>query len=319
MSPATIAADPGVPLLVLITVGDAQRTRIADHFESIEASDAASLEALTVERAARVRCVLTNGAVGIDAATIARLPALELICVLGAGYENVALDTARERGIAVTTGVGTNEDCVADHAWALLLASVRRIPRLDLATREGLWRDDLPLQDNVSGKRLGIVGLGRIGRKIARRGEAFDCAIGYHNRRHVADVGYRYFDSVDALATWSDYLVIAAPGGAATRHLIDANVLRALGPHGYLVNIARGSLVDTAALSIALRTDVIAGAGLDVYEGEPRPPAALLDLDNVVLTPHVGGRSPEAVNASFTLFIDNARLHFAGQALLTPL
>jgi len=314
-----MAADPGVPLLVLVTVGDVQRTRIAQHFELIEASDAASLEALPVEHAVRVRCVLTNGAVGIDAATIARLPALELICVLGAGYENVALPEARERGIAVTTGTGTNEDCVADHAWALLLAIVRRIPCLDRATRDGLWRDDLPYQDNVSGKRLGIVGLGRIGRKIARRGEAFDCTIAYHNRHRVADVGYRYFDSVHALATWSDYLVIAAPGGAATKHLVDADVLQALGPHGYLVNIARGSLVDTAALASALRTDAIAGAGLDVYEGEPRPPAALLDLDNVVLTPHVGGRSPEAVHASFTLFIENARRHFAREALLTPL
>ncbi|MGH6780705.1 MAG: NAD(P)-dependent oxidoreductase, partial [Sphingomonadaceae bacterium] len=201
---------------------------------------------------------------------------------------------------------------------ALLLATVRAVPQLDAATRAGTWRTALPLRPNVSGKRLGIVGLGTIGRRIARRGEGFDLEIGYHNRKPREDAGYRYFDSIGALAAWADYLVVATPGGAGTRYLVDANVLAALGPAGFLVNIARGSVVDTEALASALRAGKLGGAGLDVYESEPAPPVALFDCPNVVLTPHVAGWSPEAITASVTQFLENARRHFAGEGVLTP-
>ncbi|WP_454767109.1 2-hydroxyacid dehydrogenase [Cupriavidus campinensis] len=264
------------------------------------------------------RAVLTNGTVGMTAAEIDAMPALELVCALGAGYENIDLAACRARGIAVGNGAGTNDSCVADHAMALLLATVRRVPSLDHATRDGIWRNALPLPPNFSGKRLGIVGLGTIGRRIAQRGQGFDLEIGYHNRRARSDVPFSYFSDVHSLAEWADYLVIATPGGAETRYLVDTPVLRALGPHGFLVNIARGSVVNTAALAQALRAGEVGGAGLDVYESEPLPPTALFDCPNVVLTPHMAGWSPEAVQASVNQFLENARRHFAGEPLFAP-
>jgi lactate dehydrogenase-like 2-hydroxyacid dehydrogenase len=208
---------------------------------------------------------------------------------------------------------------VADHAFALLLAVVRDVPQLDQATRNGIWRDALPLRPNVSSKRLGIVGLGHIGEKIARRGAGFDMEIGYHNRKPREGSPLRYFDNVTDLAQWSDFLMVATPGGAGTHHLIDGKVLHALGPQGFLVNVSRGSVVDTAALARALTEGTIAGAGLDVYEGEPNPPEALLELRNVVLTPHLAGRSPEAITASVDHFLENAKRYFAGEPVLTPI
>jgi lactate dehydrogenase-like 2-hydroxyacid dehydrogenase len=305
-------------VLVLIPLRPESQTSIAHSFNVITALYQAALDQAFTHHANEIRAVLTNGVIGFDANSIARLPNLELIGALGAGYENIARDAAQARGIVVVNGAGTNENCVADHAFALLLGVVRQIPALDRACRAGIWRDDLPFQPNFSGKKLGVIGLGNIGRKVARRAQGFDIEIGYHNRRPQPDTAYTYFDSVIALAEWADYLVAATPGGASTKHLIDAKVLAALGPHGYVVNVARGSVVDTAALADALERGVIAGAGLDVYEGEPAPPALLTGSERVVLTPHVGGRSPEAVAAAVQMFINNAARHFAGQAVLTP-
>ena len=182
-----------------------------------------------------------------------------------------------------------------------------------------MWRTTLPLPPNVSRKRLGILGLGTIGQKIAQRAQGFDMEVGYHNRAPKAGVPHRYFDSLQALAAWCEVLVIATPGGPGTRHLVNADILQTLGRKGWLVNIARGSVVDTAALATALRANTIAGAGLDVYESEPAPPAELIGLPNVVLTPHVAGWSPEAVQNSVDRFIDNATRHFAGQAMVSPI
>ncbi|WP_347328436.1 NAD(P)-dependent oxidoreductase, partial [Ralstonia pseudosolanacearum] len=213
-----------------------------------------------------------------------------------------------------------------DHAIGLLLATVRGIPKLDRATRNGIWRDDIPLQPGVWGKRLGIVGLGTIGLQIARRAAGFDMQIGYHNRKPRENVPrkprenvpYRYFDAIGAMAEWADFLIVATPGGAQTRHLVNRDVLEALGPTGYVVNIARGSVVDTAALEAAIRAGRLGGAGLDVYESEPAPPAGLLDLEQVVLTPHIAGWSPESIAATVDRFLENARLHLAGEAVVSP-
>lgn len=270
------------------------------------------------QHGSRVQAVLTVGALGLTAAEMDAMPQLRWIGSLGAGYENVDVAYAKSRGIAVSNGAGTNDHCVADHALGLVLAAVRGLGRLDKLTRQGVWRNDIPLPAQVSGKRLGILGLGTIGEKIARRAQAFDMPVGYHNRQPKTGAEHRYFDCLLALAEWADVLVVATPGGAATRHLVNAQVLEALGPQGYVVNIARGSVVDTAALARALALGQLAGAGLDVYESEPQPPAELLALDNVVLTPHVAGWSPEAVQATVDLFLDNAQRHFAGQPLVTP-
>lgn len=306
-------------LLVLIPLNDASRAKIEAAFDVVYAPDAAQRATALDAHGETIRAVLTNGTTGLTAADIDRMPQLELIGALGAGYENLAVDHARSRDIVLVNGAGTNDHCVADHAFALLLAVVRDVPQLDQATRKGAWRDTLPMQPNVSGKRLGIVGFGNIGEKVARRGAGFEMEIGYHNRKPREGSPHRYFDSVEGLARWSDFLIVATPGGAGTRHLIGAAVFEALGPRGFVVNVSRGSVLDTAALAQALTTGTIAGAALDVYESEPHPPEALLTLRNVVLTPHVGGRSPEAIMASVDNFLSNARRHFAGEAVLTPI
>ena len=306
-------------LLVLNPMSPAALEAIAAHFTASYAPDDAQRAAAIAEHGSGFRAVLTIGSTGLTAAEIDALPRLEIVCVLGAGYENVDVGRARARGIVVATGAGTNDDCVADHAMALLLAAVRGVPQFDRACRAGVWRTALPVQPNVSHRRLGIVGLGAIGRKIARRAAGFEMAIGFHSRSRRDDTPYEWFDSVERLAQWCDFLVVATPGGAETRHLVNADVLTALGPDGYLVNIARGSVVDTAALAEALRAGRIKGAGLDVYESEPEPPAELIGLDNVVLTPHTAGASPEAQQASLARFIENATRHFAGQPVVSPL
>ncbi|MBN4664473.1 2-hydroxyacid dehydrogenase [Pandoraea nosoerga] len=309
------------PLLVLIPLHSEQLAELRPHFDVVYRPGHQPVPEGWGAEGERARFVLTNGARGLSAAELAHLPNVELVCALGAGYENLDLAAMRARQIAAVNGAGANAATVADQGFALLLAAVRRIPEYDAACRKGVWRDALPMQPGVSGKKMGIVGLGAVGRQFARRAEGFDMQIGYRNRnpRNDLPAHYRYFDSVLALAQWADYLVVTAPGGEASHHLVDAQVLRALGKDGFLVNVGRGSVVDTAALANALRAGVIAGAGLDVYEGEPSPPQALIDLPNVVLSPHVAGRSPEAEAATLAMFLENTRRHQAGEALLTPL
>lgn len=309
-----------IPLLALNPLSPAHRNQIGAAYDLVHAPTPAERAAAIAAHGARVRAVLTIGTIGLTADEIAAMPRLELVCAMGVGYERIALDAARARGIVVANGAGINADCVADHAFGLLIGIMRGIRMLDRQCREGVWRDSLTgaQPPNVSGKRLGILGLGAIGQKIARRAAGFDMPLGYHNRQPRAGVTHRYFDSLHALATWADALVIAAPGGAGTRHLVDASVLEALGPQGFLINIARGSVVDTEALAAALRAGRIAGAALDVYESEPLPPEPLVGLDNVLLTPHVAGWSPEATQASVDCFLANAEGHFAGRGVVSP-
>ena len=309
------------PLLVVIPMHSEQLSELQAQFDVTYRPSHHPVPEGWGPEGERARFVLTNGGRGLNAAELAHLPNVELVSALGAGYENLDLTTMRSRNIVAVNGAGANAPTVADQGFALLLAAVRRIPEYDAACRKGVWRDALPMQPGVSGKKLGIVGLGAVGRQFAKRGEGFDMQIGYRNRNRRTDLPahYQYFDSVLALAEWADYLVVTAPGGAESYHMVNADVLRALGEHGFLVNLGRGSIVDTAALADALRNGTIAGAGLDVYEGEPSPPAALIDLQNVVLSPHVAGRSPEAEAATLTMFLENTRRYQAGEPLLTPL
>lgn len=309
-----------IPLLVLCPLQDAYMQQFRDRFDVIAAGNDAQRAQAIAEHGARIRAVVTIGTIGLTAAEIAALPALQVVHSLGVGYELVAVDAARARGVALANAAGSNETCVADHAFGLLLAAVRGIVQLDQGVRQGLWRDQLQVYTpTVSGKRIGLLGMGVIGQHIARRAAGFDMAVGYHSRSRKPELPFDYFDSTHALAQWCDYLVVAAPGGASTRHLVNAEVLDALGPRGTLVNIARGSVVDTAALAAALRTGRIASAGIDVYESEPAPPAELLDLPNVVITPHIAGRSPEAMQASVTLALSNLQAFFAGKPMATPI
>lgn len=266
-----------------------------------------------------VRGVFTTGVTGIDAALAGRLPNLEIVAVHGVGVDAVAFDALAPRGIHVTNTPDVLTEDVADLAAGLLLAMARRLPQLDRHVRAGGWEAKQPLQPSRSlrGKVAGIVGLGRIGRAVATRLESFGMQIRYF-QRSTADCPYPRSASLLDLARDSDYLVVCAPGGAATRAMIDTAVLDALGPQGTLVNIARGSLVDETALIAALQEGRLGGAALDVFADEPRVPAALRELDNVVLTPHVGSFTVETRTAMGMLAAANLEAHFAGQPLPTP-
>lgn len=269
------------------------------------------------EHGERFSAVLTRGPLGLTAEEIAALPNLKIICVIGAGYEQVDLQAAHQRGIVVTNGAGVNASSVADHAMALLLALVRDIPHCDAALRWGEWpRSARP---SLAGKRLGVLGLGAVGMAIAKRAAlGFDMSVSYHNRRVRNDVPYTFCATPTELARVSDFLIVATPGGLDTRQLINKQSLDALGPKGFLVNVARASVVATADLISALEQRRIAGAALDVFDHEPEVPQALKNLPNVVLTPHVAGLSPEATRAMVELVGQNLTAFFSGKPVLTP-
>ncbi|MFO1057088.1 MAG: 2-hydroxyacid dehydrogenase [Dongiaceae bacterium] len=274
--------------------------------------------ALLAEIGPRIRAIATTGGRGAEAALIAQLPALEIISCYGVGVDAIDLPAARARGIAVTNTPDVLTDDVADLALALLLATSRRICAADRHVREGRWlKGDMPLTRKFSGSRVGIVGLGRIGQAIARRCAAFDCRIAWHGPRPKPDAPYPHVASAVDLARDSDFLVLACPGGAATRGLVNAAVLDALGPEGVLINISRGSVVDEPALVAALLEKRLGGAGLDVFVDEPRVPPALLDLENVVLLPHVASATVETRGKMGDLVIGNLANHFAGKPLIT--
>ncbi|MGP0016568.1 2-hydroxyacid dehydrogenase [Pseudomonas sp.] len=306
-------------LLVLVETVDDYLPIIQKHgFELILAPTQALRAQAIAEHGARINAVLTRGPLGLFADEMAALPQLEIICVIGAGYEKVDLHAAAQRGIVVTNGAGANAAPVADPAKALLLSLVRDIPRADASVRRGEWRK--LTRPSLGGKRLGILGMGAVGQAIAQRAAlGFGMTVSYHNRRPRTDIDYHYCATTTELALASDYLIIATPGGASTDGLIDRQTLEALGPQGFLVNIARASVVVTADLVAALQQGRLAGAALDVFDDEPNVPDVLKGLDNVVLTPHVAGLSPEASEATVALVAENLLAYFSGKPVLTPI
>ena len=269
--------------------------------------------------APHIRAIAASGESKVGAALMDRLPALEIISVMGVGYDGIDVAAAKARGVVVTHTPGVLNDDVADLAIALMLAWARQVVRADRAVRAGQWPNGpLPLGRKVSGARLGIVGMGRIGQAIAQRATAFGMTIAYTARSARADVAHRYLPSAAALAAESDFLVVITPGGAGTRKLIDAAVLTALGPQGCVINVARGSVIDEAALIEALRAGTIAGAALDVFEDEPNVPQALREMDNVVLTPHIGSATAQTRRAMADLAFANLNAQLTGQPLSTP-
>ena len=296
--------------------------QLARHFHChhVWQQPAAAKAAYIAAVAPGVRGVLTTGILGIGPALLAQLPRLEIVAVNGIGVDAVALDATRARGIHVTNTPGVLTDDVADLALTLLLAAARRLPALDQHVRSGAWERGAPLAPTraLRGKVAGIYGYGRIGQAVAARAAAFGMQLQYFQPRAVDGAAVPRAASLLALAQASDYLVVCAPGGAATRHAVDAQVLAALGPQGTLVNIARGSLVDQQAMIAALRAGTLGMVALDVFDDEPRVPAELRDLPNVVLTPHVGSLTVETRHAMGQLVVDNLLAHFNGRPLLTP-
>ena len=281
---------------------------------------AADKEALVATLAPHLTAIATRGDYSLPGTLLRRFPKVKLIASSGTGYDGIDVDTARELGMAVTNSPAAASECVADAAWALLLATMRRTVYLDKYVRAGKWLDGpAPFGERVWGERLGIVGLGNIGHAIARRGAAFRMAISYHGRQRQAGVDYRYYDDPIDLARDVKILVVALPGRAATRALIGRDVIDALGPDGYLINVSRGSTVDEPYLVDALINRRLAGAGLDVFADEPHVPPALFALDNVVLQPHAGSGTTATRNALGQFVVDNLAAYFAGKPLVSPI
>jgi hydroxypyruvate reductase len=265
-----------------------------------------------------IRAIATGGAHGASNEVVDALPALEIIAINGIGTDAVDLERARARSIRVTTTPDVLTDDVADLAIGLMIATSRQICVGDRFVRAGQWPGaHLPLSAKVSGKRLGIFGLGHVGQAIARRAEGFSMSISY-TERHPADVAYRFVPKLVDLARESDFLVVAASAGPATRGIVDRSVLDALGPSGILINVARGSVVDEPALVAALVEGRLGGAGLDVFAREPEVPKALWSIENVVLQPHQASATVETRRAMADLVLANLAAHFAGQEPLTP-
>jgi hydroxypyruvate reductase len=281
--------------------------------------NAADKPAFLAQVAAEVRCVVATSHATIDAALINALPNLEQVSVYGMGYEKIDVAALRARGIRLTNTPDVMVDDVADLGIALVLTTVRRMVAADRFVRAGRCGGaSMPFAHSVRGLKLGIAGLGRIGARIAQRAEVFGMQVLYHNRHPRADLPYPCLPSLLELARASDMLLLCTPGGESTHRMVNAAVLQALGPQGTLINIGRGSLVDEPALLQALQDGTIAAAGLDVFEDLARPPSALFELDNVVLSPHRGSATFESRGAMARLFFANVEAWFAGTAPPTP-
>jgi len=293
--------------------------RLENEFSALKLWQAPDQEAALTAAGPRMRALAHFGHAKVDGKLMDALPKLELISNFGVGVDQIDLDAARKRKIIVTNTPDVLNDCVADCALSFVLNTLRKFPQSEAWLRSGYWptRGPYPLATSVGGKTLGILGLGRIGEAIAKRAQAFGMKIRYHNR-NKKDVPYAYDPDPVALAKNSDVLLVVTPGGAGTAKLVNARVLDALGPQGYLVNVARGSVVDEPVLLRYLQEKKIAGAGLDVFEHEPKVPPEFYTLDNAVLYPHVASATVETRKAMGDLQVENLHLHFAGKPVKTP-
>lgn len=307
----------------VLRVGEMEPTfeqELAARYEIPTLPDGAARTEFLAGHGADVRVLVTSGSPGVDAATIAALPNLEVIVNNGAGVDLIDLGTAKRRGIGVSNTPDVLSDTVADTALGLILMTLRRFGAADRYVRAGRWAREgpFPYAMDVSGLQVGILGLGRIGSAIATRLLGFDCAIAYHNRRRVDRSPFRYAESPVELAESVDVLVVATTGDPNTHKLVDRAVLQALGPEGYLINIARGGVVDQDALVELLVAGELAGAGLDVFAEEPQVPTELFDLDNVVLLPHIGSATARTRRAMALLAIRNLDGYLNTGELVTP-
>jgi lactate dehydrogenase-like 2-hydroxyacid dehydrogenase len=309
-----------IDVLSIGSFPEATNAELARRFAVTRHFNRPAPQALSPALRDRIRAIATEANRGADRALIAALPRLEVIAIFGVGTDSVDLAAARERGVPVTNTPGILAEEVADLAIGLMLASARQIVFADRYVRDGSWaaKGPIPLGRSVGRKTMGVLGLGGIGRAIAERGAALRMRVIYGGPRRKPDAPYGYVADPVELARQSDFLMVACKGGPETRHLISAAVIDALGPHGTLINVARGSVVDEAALISALAAGRLGYAALDVFENEPDPSPALLALPNVIVQPHHGSATVETRTAIGQLMIDNLGAHFAGRPLLTP-
>jgi lactate dehydrogenase-like 2-hydroxyacid dehydrogenase len=310
---------PGIEILLTGPIETVSAGSFDEHFIVHRLWEAADRQELLTRIGSRIRGVAAFGHGRIDQPLMTQLPALEIVASFGVGYDQIDVQSAANRGVAVTNTPDVLTDEVADLAVGLLVATVRRLPQADRYLRSGRWREaQFPLSASLRGRTIGIVGLGRIGQAIARRCSAFGLEVAYHSRRQREDVNWRYYPSLVEMARDVDVLILSVPGGSGTSRLVDARVLDALGPNGILINVARGSVVDEPALIEALRQGKILAAGLDVFAAEPNVPSELIALDNVVLLPHLGSASVHTRKLMGQLVLDNLVHWFAGHGPLTP-
>ena len=311
--PTILMMTPMLPAIV---------AKLEDRFDVLWLPGAPDPEAVIDRAADRARGIGMFPTGAASAGLMDRLGKLEVIVVAGAGYEGVDVPAARARAILVTNAPDALTQEVADVTMGLIVMTVRRLAAADAYLRAGKWEANGPMPispGSLVGATLGILGYGRIGRAVAQRAEAFGLKIAYHGRSRQTGVPHAYFDSPSALAEASDILLVATPGGAETRHIVDAAVLAKLGPKGYLVNVGRGTAVDEAALVAALEAGTIAGAGLDVYEDEPRVHPGLIGREDVVLLPHLASGSVPTRTAMGQVMLDNLEAWFATGRGLSPI
>ncbi|MDT5257867.1 MAG: hypothetical protein QOD10_2947 [Mycobacterium sp.] len=307
----------------VLRIGEFEPTfeaELVERYEIPKLPDGPRRAEFLAEHAADIRVVVTSGHPGVDAETIAALPNLEAIVNNGAGVDSIDLQAAKRRGVGVSNTPDVLSDTVADAAVGLILMTLRRFGAADRYVRAGRWAREgqFPYARDLSGLQVGILGLGRIGSAIATRLLGFDCAIAYHNRHRIDGSRYRYAESPVEPAESVDVLVVATTGDHRTRNLVDRAVLQALGPEGYLINVARGSVVDQDTLVELLVGGGVAGAGLDVFVDEPNVPAELFGLDNVVLFPHIGSATARARRAMALLAIRKLDSYLTTGELVTP-
>ncbi|WP_260928373.1 2-hydroxyacid dehydrogenase [Novosphingobium sp. 9] len=310
---------PHIELLLTNPLPASEHSRDLEGFVVHKLWEAADPDALLAEVGARIRGVIANGPTRMDEALLSQLPELEIVANFGVGYDRIDVPAATRHGVVVTNTPSVLDDEVADLTLGLLLATVRKIPQADRYVRDGRWlQSAFPLSTSLRGRKVGILGLGNIGLAIARRLAGFEVEIAYHSRRRREGVAYEYCDSPSALAQAVDVLIVIVPATPETHHIVDADLLEKLGPNGILINVARGSVVDEAALIAALENGTILAAGLDVFEHEPVVPAALIAAENTVLLPHIGSASTHTRSAMSDLVIANICGWFRDGHAVTP-
>jgi lactate dehydrogenase-like 2-hydroxyacid dehydrogenase len=282
-------------------------------------ADIHNIKSVLAQAGDQIRGIATRGRQKTDAALIAALPRLEIVSNFGVGYDSIDIAAAVKRGIVITNTPDVLNAEVADFTVGLLLATIRELPQADRYLRDGKWpTSPFHLTQTLRDRTIGLIGMGRIGQAIAKRIAAFDVPVVYHSRKPQPNVSYRYYPDLKAMASDVDTLIAIVPGGAATKHMINAEILRALGSRGILINVARGSVVDQGALIDALRDGTIHGAGLDVFADEPNVPPELIAMQNAVLAPHVGSGTHHTRAVMGELVVDNLRSWFAGKGPVTP-
>ena len=307
-------------VLVLVPLRPDQQAQLESSYTIHRLDQADDKAALLAAVSDKILAVVTNGGRGISRAEIEKLPNLKIVSSSGVGYDAIDVEACSEHGVKVTNTPDVLTDDVADMAVALFLAVRRELIKGDAYVRDGSWvnKGAMPLTRSIRGKKVGIAGLGRIGKAIAARLEPMGVELAYNGRHEQSDVAYHYMGDIVAMAAWADVLIAAMPGGASTEGMISRAVLEALGPEGSFINIARGSVVDEAAFIDCLKAGRLGSAGLDVFLNEPKSDPAFNSLPNVVLHPHNASGTIETRGAMSQLVVDNLAAHFAGKPLLTP-